>query len=431
MKRSTLFLLGMVVALALVIFLWEKKQPSTAQMEADASKLFPVFPEKTVTIERTGDAPVLLEQAKDEWRIKSPLEDPADKASVEGFLEALKGAQASRMIEKGASPASLGLAPAKTQVAIKGEKGEKLLLGLGDKPPLEEGLYFMAGDKTGIIGDYLIDTIKKGVNDFRSRELAAPLKPEEVKSAAYVRNGKTVVSLEKRDGGWFVTAPYEDEADLNKAYQFVEDVVLWPVMTFEDDMADLSFAGLFSPGEKIELTTSGGAKITVSIGNMKDPEKNFCYASVSNRKGMFVVSKNSVRMLGKDPEEFRSLSVFSADLYGADKIEISAKAPVVLENVKDKGWQVAGQKGREEDARTVVYSLSGLQAEKLLQPGQKGTPLAVASVLSKSGKTVIRFFEDAGTIYAERDGRKALARLTKDDGERLKASLIKLEEKKK
>ena len=432
MKRSTLVLLGIVAALALVIFLWEKKQPSTSEREKNASKLFASFPEKVVKIERTGPGGVVLEKTKGDWRVMSPLDDPAENSSVEGFLEALKGAEALRIVEKGASPASLGLVPAKTQVTITGEKGEKLLLELGDKPPLEDGLYFRAGEKKGIVGEYLVDTIKKGVNDFRSRELAAPLKPEDIKSAAYVRNGRTEISLEKRNGSWFVTMPYEDEADMNKAYQFVEDVVLWPVMTFEDEMADLSFVGLFAPQEKIELTTTGGERAMVSIGNVKDPEKNFCYASVSNRKGMFSVSKNSVRMLGKDPEEFRSLSVFSSDLYNADKAEITAKKKVVLINAKDKkGWEMEGQNGREEEARTVIYSLSGLQAEKLLPEGPKGSLLAEITAISKGGKASVRFYEEAGTIYAERDGRKALARLSKDDGERLKASILALEEKKK
>ena len=431
MKRSTLVLLGVVLVLALVIFFWEKKQPSTDQIEKDADKLFPSFPEKVDRIERTGSDPVVLQKIDGDWRLKSPIEDPADNSSVEGFLEALKGAQASRIVENVASPASLGLAPAKTQVTITGEKGEKILLGLGDKPPLEEGLYFAAGEKTGIVGDYTVDTIMKSVNDFRSRELAAPLKPEDISSAAYVRNGNTEISVEKRNGAWFVTRPYEDEADTNKAYQFVEDIILWPVMTFEDDMADLSFAGLFAPDEKMEMTTMDGAKVTVSIGHVKDQEKNLCYASVSNRKGLFAVSKNSVRMLGRDPEELRSLSVFSSGLYNADKVEITSKSKVVLENTKEKGWQVEGQKGREDDARTAVYALSGLQAEKLLPQERKGVLLAEMTAISKDGKSAVRFYEEAGMIYAERDGRKVLALLSREDGERLKASILTLEEKKK
>lgn len=432
MKRSTLVLLGIVVVLALVIFLWEKKQPSTGQIEKEADKLFAFFPEKVDRIERSGPDPVVLEKTGNDWSVKSPIQDPADNSSVEGFLEALKGARASRIVEKAASPAALGLAPAKTQVTITGEKGEKPLLELGDKPPLEDGLYFRTEEKTGIVGEYLVDTIKKGVNDFRSRELAAPLKPEDIKSAAYVRNGRTEISLEKRNGSWFVTKPYEDEADMNKAYQFVEDVVLWPVMTFEDDMADLSFVGLFAPQEKIELTTIGGERATVSIGNVKDPEKNFCYASVSNRKGMFSVSKNSVRMLGKDPEEFRSLSVFSHDLYNSDKAEITERKKVVLINAMDKkGWEVEGQSGREEEARTVIYSLSGLQAEKLLHEGPKGSLLAEITAISKGGRTAVKFYEESGTVFAAREGRKVLARLSKEDGERLKASILALEEKKK
>ncbi len=50
---------------------------------------------------------------------------------------------------------------------------------------------------------------------------------------------------------------------------------------------------------------------------------------------------------------------------------------------------------------------------------------------SKDEKSAVRFYEESGTIYAAREGRRSLARLSKDDGERLKASILALEVKKK
>jgi len=75
MKRSTLVLLGIVVVLALVIFLWEKKQPSTGQIEKDADKLFASFPEKVDKIERTGSDPVVLQKAR-RLAVKEPYRRP-------------------------------------------------------------------------------------------------------------------------------------------------------------------------------------------------------------------------------------------------------------------------------------------------------------------------------------------------------------------
>lgn len=430
MKRSTIILLAAVAVLVLLILFWEKKQPSTAQKKESAEKIFASFPEKIVKIERTGFDDVKIEKAKDDWQVKSPIDDPADNSSVEGFLESLKGAQASRMIEK-APPANLGLTKPKITITLTGDKGEKLLLELGDQPPLEQGTYFRCGEKIGIIGEYLIDTIKKGVNDFRSRELAAPLKPDEVKAVAHIIDGRTVASLENRNGRWFVVKPYEDEADANKAYFFFEDVVLWPVMTFDGEITDLSSAGLLLPKERIEITTLDGARVTVAIGDLRDAEKKFYYASVSNRKGVFTVSRNSVRILDKDPEELRSLTVCPPELYNAEKVEITSKIKVILKNTKEKGWEVEGEAGRGEEAKAVVYSLNDLRAEKLLPPENKGTLLAEITAVLKDGRTEVKLFEENGILYAVRSGRNILARISSEDGERLKAAIAKLEEKKK
>jgi hypothetical protein len=431
MKKSTLFLLLLVAVLALVIVFWEKKLPSTNQKEADAGKIFTSFPEKIIRIERTGPENVVIEKKKDDWSIKNPIDDPADNSSVDGFIEALKGAAASRPIDKNSPLEKLGLSPPKSQVLLTGGKGEKVLLELGGKPPIEPGVYFRAGEKTGIIGDYLLDTINKSIDDFRSRELAAPLKPEDVKSVAHIKDGQVVVSLESRNGGWFVAKPYEDEADENKAYFFIEDVVLWPIMAFDGEMKDPASAGLLLPKEKIEITTLEGAKITVSIGDVKEQEKKFCYAAVSNRKGVFTVSRNSVRILDKDPEELRSRSVFSPDLYAAGKVEITKSGKTILNNIKEKGWEIEGQKGRESEARAVVYSLNGLKAEQLLPAGQKGKLYAAIKSSSGNKKTEVYFYEDDDILYASREGRKMMFRISKDDGDILKAAISKLEEKKK
>jgi len=431
MKKPTIVLLAVVVLLLLAIFFWEKKQPSTTRIKEDAEKLFPSFPDKIVRIERMGFGDISLEKKNGEWRILSPISDAADNSSVEGFIEVLKGAKALRMVERSASPAGLGLSPAKIKVALTGEDGGKLLLEIGDSPPLEKGSYFRSGEKIGVIGDYTMDTVRKGLNDLRSRELLAPLKPEEVKGLSYIRNGKVVVSIESRDGRWFVTKPYEDEADAGKAYSFVEDVVLWPVMSFDDEIADLSFAGLFTPDERIELTTREGGKITASIGNMKDPEKNICYATVSNRKGVFAVSKNSVRMLGRDPEELRSLAVFPSDLYDAQRVEIAAKSKVVLNNGREKGWDIEGETGRGEEAKAAVFSLNDLRAEKLLPQGAKGILLAEVNAALRSGKCSVKLYDEGGTLFAERSGRAVLAQISKEDGDRLRAAILKLQEKKK
>jgi hypothetical protein len=431
MKRSTWSLLILVVALVSGIFFWEKKQPSTHEKSENEGKIFASFPKKIVRIERTGPESVTLEKIGDDWFIKKPFYDPAENSSAESYIETLKGAKAYRLIKEQPSPEKLGLAIPKLRIVLSGDMGEQLALELGNSPPLEKGAYFRAGGKAGIIDDYLLETINRKTGDFRSRELASPLKPSDVKSITHIKDGKIVSSLQNRGGKFYVVKPYEDEADENKAYFFIEDVVLWPVMAFDGEMADPASVGLAFPKETIEIGASGGKKITVALGDIQDKEKNFYYASVSSRKGVFTVSKNSARFLDKDPEEMRSLSVFPRDLYTAEKVEIAGTGKTVLSNTKEKSWQIEGQTGRDEDARTVVYALTDLKGEKPLAIDEGGKMFATISAFLHAGRYEVRLLDKDGRLYAISKDRKIMLLISREDGERLKAAFVKLEEKNK
>ncbi len=104
MRKSTLILLVVVVALGALIFFWERKQPSTDE-RAESDRQFVDFKSDAVSeITRTGFQPVTLKKGKDSrWSMAGPVEDVADGSAVQGFLDRIRMARIERKVDRGVS----------------------------------------------------------------------------------------------------------------------------------------------------------------------------------------------------------------------------------------------------------------------------------------------------------------------------------------
>lgn len=422
MKKSTYFLLALVVILLCFIFLFEKKQKTTKEIEAGKAKLFPDFLEDVTTIDRKGYEDIKIEKKGEDYFLTFPFSDPADEGSVEGFVEALKNATAERVIEDKIEPQKLGLNNPKIIVVFKSKEKTKILK-IGDAPPLEKGVYFQTDDKIGVLSEFTLQTIKRSVNDFRSKELCAPVKYENVKKFSYYKEDNLVVDFERIKGKWNVTHPFKDIADERKATFYIEDVVLWPIMNFEENSVSEEKANLLTPAEKYEIELDDGNKILIKIGALKDEEKKFYYASVSTRKGIFIVSKNSVRNIEKEAEDFRSLAIFSSDLNKYETLTVSGREKIVFKNVKEKGWVEGKNQIKEDQIKTFIFALENVEGEKRVEKNASLPLFVEVSAVKERKKEEVFFYENKENLIAEVKTRNIFVALSKEDSERIKGAV--------
>ncbi|NMC00455.1 MAG: DUF4340 domain-containing protein [Thermoanaerobaculaceae bacterium] len=422
MKKSTYFLFAVVVILLCFIFLFEKKQKTTKEIESSKTKIFIDFLEDVETIERKGFEDLKIEKEGENYFLTFPFKDSADEGAVKGFIEALKGAVAERIIKENIELKKLGLDNPQITVAFK-SKDKTKTIKIGNSPPLEKGVYFQTDDKIGVLSDFTLDTIKRSVNDFKSKELCAPLKYENVKKISYYKGNDLVFEFEKINGKWYLSHPFKDLADERKATFYIEDVILWPIMNFEDDSVSEEKANLVNPNEKYEVETNDGNKILIKIGALKDEEKKFYYASVSTRKGIFAVSKNSVRNIDKEAEDFRALAIFSSDINKYESLILSGAEKIVFKNVREKGWIEEKERVKEDQIKTFLFAIENFEGEKKVEKIEN-LPLFIEISLIKEGdKEEVFFYEDKENLVAEIKSRKIFVSLSKEDSERMKGAV--------
>lgn len=421
MKKSTYFLLALVILFLIYIFFFEKKQKTTEEINKSQKKVFADIPKDIEFIERKGFEEIKIEKKDENYFILSPFYDPADSGSINGFVEALKEATAERIVNN-PELEKLGLISPNITVILKSKENEKTLL-IGKNPPLEKGVYFKSDDKVGVLSDYTLDTIKRSIKDFRSKELCSPLKYENVKHLTYLKNNEIFIEFEKRDGNWYIVYPFRDLADKKKTTFFIEDIVLWPIMNFEENGIDFEKTKLGKSNEKIIIESTNDKEITIDIGGVKDNEKKFYYAKVSTRQGIFLISKNSVRNIEKNAEDFISLELFPFDFNECKKLILEGVEKIVFENLKDKGWVEEKKKIKEEQIKTFLYALEYVEGEKRVEKkGEK--PIFAKILINKNEESIERtFWEENELLLVEIKERHLTVALSKDDSERLKNAI--------
>lgn len=421
MKKSTYFLLALVVLSLIYIFLFEKKHKTTEEINKSQKKVFADIPKDIEVIERKGFEDIKIEKKDENYFIVSPFYDPADSGSVTGFVEALREATVERIINN-PDLEKLGLVTPNITVILKSKENEKTLL-IGKNPPLEKGVYFKSDDKVGVLSEYTLDTIKRKIHDFRSKELCSPLKYEDVKHLTYLKNNEVFFEFEKRDENWYILHPFKDLADKRKTTFFVEDIVLWPIMNFDENDINFEKTNLDKSIEKIKIESTNGKEITIYIGGIKDEEKNFYYSKVSTRQGIFIISKNSVRNIDKNADDFISLEVFPFDFNGCEKLILEGEEKIVFENPEHKGWVEEKKKIKEDQIKTFMYTLEYLEGERKAEKnGEK--PIFAKIIINKNEENIERtIWDENELLLVEIKERNLTVALSKDESERLKNAI--------
>jgi hypothetical protein len=419
MKRSTYILLILVLIFALYIFFFERKSKSTKEIEEKSDNLFSEFIDDASEISRVGFEDFKIVKEKDNYILKEPFYDPADTNSVKGFIETFKEAKAERIIKEKVDLKDLGLLEPRIKITFKSKDKEKTLK-IGDVPPYGKGAYFISDNRIGVLSDLTIETVKRGINNFREKELCAPLNVDEVKVLSYYKNGSLELSFERKGDEWLVSHPFKDIADARKTISLIEDVVLWPIMEFEKGENTEDYE-LSKGNEKFVLTTLDGKETTITLGKLKDEQKKFYYAKVSSRNGIFVVSKNSVRNIDANKNIFRSLMVFDKSFEKYDEIVVKKEKEIIFKN-KDKNFVCSDKAIDENSAKTFIFSLTSLEGDNYLEGFEAKEKYAEVELKGKDETKNVSFYEEGEQLVSQIQGRSGFIKLSKDSSERVKGA---------
>lgn len=294
MKRSTLILLLVAVALGGVVFFIQKrdKERNTSR-DSDEATSKPAFNFKredvaAVSITR-GDQTVKLENQSGKWQIVEPVKADADESAVEGVIGEVTGATVDRTLVMTPSlQHGSGLDKPAVLLEVKLKGGAQHRIALGRQDPTGANVYAQLDQNkdVALVSPTLLSGTNKSLSDLRDKALIKANLDELTRVQVKNPNGKLVVEKDK-DGKWLIAEPADrkgKEAKTDKLFTF-EHARATEVI--DNAPADVT-AKLAHPAVEVQITDKGGKTTALQI-SAADGDNIF--ARVEGRSVIYKVSK--------------------------------------------------------------------------------------------------------------------------------------------
>lgn len=263
-------LLGVLAALLAVFVVMRIPRPTS-------KKDLPSFPESPVKLEIAGPGSrVLLEKQGDSWRVKEPVDFPADEEAVKAFAASLRSlAFGEALTQRPESHAQYQVdeagAAAVRAWAAGGQEPVALLFGKG--APDFTHVYVRAPGKNEV---YLAQGVRryeleKPVRDWRDRRIAS-WQADDAVVRLNVEKGRAAYVLQKDSDTWTVEGR---AADNDKADRLLSELRALSAEDFIDPPAssDLKAYGLNAPSLRVIVETASGKRIELRFGK-KNPDQD-------------------------------------------------------------------------------------------------------------------------------------------------------------
>lgn len=196
--------IGILVAIALFKPGAEKAVPKAALTALTADAI------QTISIERPGQPPIVLEKAGERWRLTAPLGARANKFRIDNLVGIVAAESEARLPVDEAALAQYGLDKPQLGVRFDDE-----LIQFGALHPLKQQFYVRYKDAIHLIGAHYLQAAAARFNDFLSSSL---IEDEREPVAFRLPN----LTLTRVDGDWKLE-PENKELSSDRLMQFVQE----------------------------------------------------------------------------------------------------------------------------------------------------------------------------------------------------------------
>jgi hypothetical protein len=213
------------------------------------------------------------------------------------------------------------------------------------------------------------DLTQLDITKFDTTSVPDPRDPKKLTSQ---RKQVLHLAFERRDDDWYITAPFQGQADPDQVKAMVKTIVELKPALRKDEKTDVQEYGLTEPTMEVTLGLKSGEQTKISLGaNTLVGGK--IYATISGKQGLFLVPTSLRTDLDKQPDAVRDKRLARFD---KDKV-----SRVTFTNAK--GTVVAEKTAR--DAKQVIWTLTN--------PGPyKGDEWSITSGLNKIADTDAKEF---------------------------------------
>jgi hypothetical protein len=400
--RKILVLTAAVVVLFGFIFLFERKMPTTSEVQQKRELVWELPEDQidAIRLDRPDSSLELKKTGPSSWRLVRPDSYPADNGVASDLASQLARLRRAGGESAEARPEDYGLsAPAVTPAAptptspratpaaspppavpratIVWKDPENPSRRLSrtiefgvDIPGTDATAARVAGSSTVIfVPSTLAVAVRKKVDDFKSRDVFGGMAGEI--TGLDIDRGRGRVSLGKKKAVWWLAQPVTDLADGEFAQRLVDELTGLKAVDFVSgtDRANLATLGLAPPLYRVVLTSGEGkaaASTAVEFGATRS-DGNTIYARRESQ--VFTVSSSLVEDLSKEAVAFREPRLVRFDrakvsaidgTFGADKFSVQRK---------DAGWVSGGKPVPAATADDLMSAILDLKSRDFLEDG--------------------------------------------------------------
>ncbi len=340
MKTKNLVILAAVVlAFAAYVFLFERHRPTADESTAAAEKVLRGFERDDVVeiVIEHAEGRVRLEKTGEEWRLREPLDFPADSSVVSSTLGSLANLTADRRLAADEiDPADYGLAEPAAEITLRMGDGSERLVVVGDELPLgsKRALRVDGGEEVTIAAGWFVSDLEREIDDWRSREVAELL--EDDVASIDIESGADSIRAVRFEDQWQLLRPLEDKGDGDHLGSLISDLRSMRIGEFLDDGADPRELGLDLPEYEITIVRADGREpLRLDLGVTREGDGGTEVACRRGDSEYFWASERVRTRLSKAPVLWRSKKVMPFETWHAEELRVTtpeASASLVLDD---------------------------------------------------------------------------------------------------
>ena len=388
MKKIGILFLAFL-ALALWVYFYEIEGEKTRQAAKEREESLLRLEQdqiSSVTMDRPGQAPILLEKVDEDWALKAPLEAPADKTSVESLVRDLGTARIERtFVEVGAGAEEYGLSEPRLKLTVEaGDESRVLSVGSDDFTKSKVYVQIEGESQVHVVSDRLFTATDKKLMDWRDKKVVSMERDKVAAIEIFRASGK--LRLKKEDDRWMLESPVQEAADQSAVSGLLSSLEFAEAKQFVAEESDeLDRFGLEQPQLRVRYQQEGQDQWeTLELGNEFEGAEDQYLARNAARSPVFSIGKEVRDKLVQELWEFRDKDVIDVDQDEIAAVTVTVGNQEIHARREDYKWildKPEERKGEEALAYKFWYPMDDIKFESIdAEPAEAGTDLSQAQV---------------------------------------------------
>jgi len=328
MRSKNLAILAAVVIVVLAyIMLVERHRPTSEEASSEAEKVLRGFEQdqvEAIIINRESGR-VRLEKIGEEWRLREPLDFPADSSVVSSTLGSLANLTADRRLAaEEVDAADYGLDEPVAEISLRMADATERVVEVSDELPLgsKRALRLDGGDEVIIASGWFVSDLEREIDDWRSRDVVEVLEAEV--ASIDIESGPDSIRAVRIEDRWQLLRPLTDMADGDHLGSLISELSSMRIAEFLNDDADPLELGLDLPEYEITvIRTDGGKPLRLDLGATREGDAGTEVACRRGEGEYFWASERVRTRLSKAPVLWRSDKVMPFETWDAEEIRIA------------------------------------------------------------------------------------------------------------